>query len=188
MEWVIIVSVPVLIVVWWFVWSRSKPPEVHVMTDVREDLADRLQQLAANAREGNHHSEAQQLAYQARWLRTRPRDIGGDAPPEELLAENERHVRFAGAVWEEYGTFLAGDNDPYKQGRFKPQSTLPYTKDGIKAVLRLLLDIGEGRASCAYIDTRSIPPEALDNMKEALRRLDDFVDVPENELPTDPEQ
>ena len=156
------------------------------MVDVREALADRLQLLAADAREDDHFGEAQQLEYQARWLRARPTDVGGDAPPEELLPAHERHVRFAGAVWEEYGTFLAGDRDPNEQCRFKPQSTLPYTKEGIKAALQLLLDIGEGRTSCAYIDSRSIPPEGVDIMQQALRRLEDFIDVPEAELPTDP--
>ena len=176
MEWVIIAMVPVLIVAWKFVWSRSKAPQRHVMTDVRGALADRLQLLAEKAREENHPREAQRLEYQAKWLRTRPTDIGGDAPPEIFLAEEERHVRFAGSVWEEYGTFLAGWNDQSVEGRSKLQSTLPYTKEGITAALQLLLDIGEGRVSCAYIDSRSIPPEGVDNLRQALERLADFVD------------
>ena len=174
MEWVIIAMVPVLIVAWKFLWSRSKPPGRHVMVDVRESLADRLQLLAADAREDDHHGEAQQLEYQARWLRTRPTEIGGDAPPEKLLAEEERHVRFAGAVWEEYGRFLADEKNQEKEGLPKSQSTLPYTKEGIKAALQLLLDIGEGRVSCAYIDSRSIPQEGVDNLKQAVSRLEDF--------------
>jgi hypothetical protein len=187
MEWVIAGLVPVLVIAWRYLWARSKPPRRHVMTDVRGALADRLQQLASDARAGNHHREAQQLEYQARWLRTRPTDIGGDAPPEALLAADERHVRFAGAVWEEYGQFLANDGGQYAGCRFRPQATLPFTKEGIAAALQLLLDIGEGRAACAFIDTRSIPAEALDSMRQALLRLADFLDVPAGELPTDPE-
>lgn len=175
MEWVIIGLVPVLIVAWRFLWSRSKPPRRHEMTDVRGALADRLQQLAADAREEERHREAQQLEHQARWLRTRPTDVGGDAPPEHLLAQEERHVRFAGAVWEQYERFLTENNDQNEAGRIRPQSNLPYTKEGIESALRLLVDIGEGRVSCAFIDTRSIPPEGVESLKAALQRLDDFV-------------
>lgn len=178
MEWVIIGLVPVLIIAWKHLYSKSKPPERHVMTDVRGSLADRLQLLASDAREENHHDEAQQLEYQAQWLRTRPTDLGGDDVPEELLPEEERHVRFAGAVWEEYGTFLAESADGSGDGRFKPKSTLPYTKEGIAVALQLLLDIGEGRASSAFIDSRSIPPEGVDNLRQALKRLAEFVDDP----------
>jgi hypothetical protein len=146
------------------------------MTDVRGVLADRLQQLAQDAREGEHHREAQQLEYQARWLRTRPTDIGGDSPPDELRASDERHVRFAGAIWEDYGTFLAEGDDLEKQPKSKGAKDLPFTEEGITAALQLLIDIGEGRVSCSFIDTRSIPEEAVDAMKRALERLNDFKD------------
>ena len=179
MEWVIIAAVPVLIIAWRYLYTQSKPPQRHVMTDVRGELADRLQYLAENAREENHPREAQRLEYQAKWLRTRPTDIGGDAPPEKLLAAEERHVRFAGSVWEEYGTFLAGEADSPKECRTRPQSALPYTKEGIEGALQLLLDIGEGRVSCAYIDSRSIPPEGVDNLRQGLERLAGFVDDPD---------
>ena len=178
MEWIIIGLVPVLIIAWKYLWKQSKPPQRHVMTDVRGALADRLQLLAADAREENHHDEAQQLEYQAKWLRTRPTDIGGDDVPEELLPEEERHVRFAGSVWEEYGTFLATDAEQFGDGQVRPQSVLPYTKEGIAAALQLLLDIGEGRVSSAFIDSRSIPPEGVDNLRLALGRLADFVESP----------
>jgi hypothetical protein len=178
MEWIIIGLVPVLIIAWKYLYTKSKPPLRHVMTDVRGSLADRLQLLAADAREENHHDEAQQLEYQAKWLRTRPTDIGGDDVPEELLPEEERHVRFAGAIWDEYGTFLAETADGSDEGQFKPQSTLPYTKEGIAVALQLLLDIGEGRVSSAFIDSRSIPPEGVENLRQALGRLADFVEGP----------
>jgi hypothetical protein len=178
MEWVIIAAVPVLIIAWRYLWRRSKPPQRHVMTDVRGALADRLQQLAVEAREKDHFREGQQLEFQAKWLRTRPTDVGGDEPPEILLASEERHVRFAGSVWEEYGAFLAEQNDTDEQAGARPASVLPFTKEGIAAVLQLLLAIGEGRAPCSYIDTRSIPAEALDAMKRAHQRLDDFIDDP----------
>ncbi len=90
MEWIVIGLVPVLIIAWKYLYTKSKPPLRHVMTDVRGSLADRLQLLAADAREENDHDEAQQLEYQAKWLRTRPTDIGGDDVPEELLPEEER--------------------------------------------------------------------------------------------------
>ena len=178
MAWVIIALVPVLIIAWKFLWTRSKPPQKHVMTDVRGALADRLQLLAERAREENHRREAQQLEYQAKWLRTRPTDIGGDEAPEKLLPEEERHVRFAGSVWEEYGTFLAGAAGQADDTTSNLESNLPYTKEGISAALQLLLDIGEGRVSCAYIDSRSIPPEGVDNLRQGLGRLAEFVDDP----------
>ena len=149
------------------------------MTDVRGALADRLRQLAEKAREERHHREAQRLEYQAKWLQTRPTDIGGDASPERLLAEEERHVRFAGAVWEEYGTFLAGETAPGYERVSRSESTLPYTKEGIRMALQLLLDIGEGRVSSAFIDSRSIPKEGVENLKQGLRRLEDYVDAAE---------
>lgn len=176
MEWVIIALVPVLIIAWRYLWASSKPPSRHAMTDVRGALADRLQDLASDAREGNHHREAQRLEYQAKWLRIRPTDVGGDEPPESLSASEERHVRFAGAVWEEFGCFLAEQPDSDENHSSKLESSLPYTKEGISSAIRLLLDIGEGRTPCSYIDTRSIPPEALDSMKQALVRLESLAD------------
>jgi hypothetical protein len=151
------------------------------MTDVRGALADRLQNLAADARDENHHREAQRLEYQAKWLRIRPTDVGGDEPPEKLSASEERHVRFAGAVWEEFGTFLAEQRDPGGNKGPESESSLPYTKEGISSAIQLLLDIGEGRTPCSFIDTRSIPPDALDSMKEALIRLESFAGVTQDE-------
>jgi len=177
MEWIIIALVPVLMIAWKYLWANTKKPQRHVMTDVRGALADRIQELAANARKEDHHKEAQQLEYQAKWLRTRPTDAGGDEAPEKLLASEERHVRFAGAVWEEFGTFLAGIEDSDQHSPSKPESDLPFTKEGIALVIELLLDIGEGRAPCSYIDTRSIPPEALDAMRQALAQLDRFTEA-----------
>jgi hypothetical protein len=177
MEWIVIALVPVLIIAWRYLWSQSKPPRRHVMTDVRGALADRLQQLAADAREEDRHREAQRLEYQARWLRTRPTDLGGDEPPDNLLASDERHVRFAGTVWEEYGSFLADKDDSSDGGRSRRESDLPFTKEGITESLRLLIDIGEGRTPCSFIDTRSIPRDAVEAMKAAIKRLDEFVGV-----------
>jgi len=177
MEWVIIGAVPVLLIAWRYLWKQSKPPQRHEMTDVRGALADRLQKLAAEAREEGRHKEAQQLEYQAKWLRVRPTDVGGDAPPETLLASEERHVRFAGAVWEEFGTFLAEENDREQDAPKKTQSMLPYTREDIEATLQLLLDIGEGRTPCAFINSRSIPQEGLDNLKSALQRLGDYTET-----------
>ncbi len=175
MEWVIIALVPVLIIAWRYLWARSKPPQRHVMTDVRGALAERLQQLAADARKEDHHRESQRLEFQARWLRTRPTDIGGDEPPEVLTASEERHVRFAGAVWEDFGTFLAEQDESGESNEAKLESDLPYTKEGITSAVQLLLDIGDGRVSCSYIDSRSVPPDALETMRQALQRLDEFV-------------
>jgi hypothetical protein len=183
MEWVIIALVPVLIIAWRYLWASSKPPQRHVMTDVRGALADRLQELALDARDEEHNREAQRLEYQAKWLRTRPTDIGGDEPPENLLASEERHVRFAGAVWEDFGTFLAGQNSSDEHESARLESTLRYTKEGIASAVQLLLEIGEGRTPCSYIDTRSIPDEALVAMREALQQLDEFVDQDQNPQP-----
>jgi hypothetical protein len=180
MEWVIIALVPVLIIAWRYLWASSKPPQRHVMTDVRGALADRLQDLAADARDEDHYREAQRLEYQAKWLRTRPTDVGGDEPPEKLLASEERHVRFAGAVWEDFGTFLAEQRNSDEHDNARLESTLPYTKEGIASTIRMLLDIGEGRTPCSYIDTRSIPDEALEAMRQALQQLEEFVDQDQN--------
>ncbi len=178
MEWVIVGLVAVSLIMWrvWrYLWARSEPPGRHEMTDVRGALADRLQQLASEAREEGRHHGAQRLAFQARWLRTRP-DVGGDEPPDVLLPTNERHVRFAGAVWDRYRSFLDEERDP---GKPRLESDLPYPKDGIAAALKLLLDIGERRVSCEFIDARSIQSDALEAMKRALSELDEYEDVPE---------
>jgi hypothetical protein len=153
------------------------------MTDVRGSLADQLQELATKAREDGHYREAQRLEFQARWLRTRPTDIGGDKPPEVLLSAEERHVRFAGSVWEEFGSFLEEQNGANGHKGVKHESLLPYTKEDITAAVQLLLDIGEGRTQCSYIDTRAIPTEALEKMRGALARLEEFVpDSEESEV------
>jgi len=174
MEWVIIAAVPLLLIAWRYLWATSKPPRRHVMTDVRGAMADRLQVLATEARDNNHHRGAQHLEYQARWLRTRP-DVGGDDVPDALDVTQERHVRFAAAVWEDYGSFLAEIDEAADADRSMREIDLPFTKEGITAALQLLLDIGEGRASCAIIDGRSIEQDAIDTMHRAMARLDDFI-------------
>jgi hypothetical protein len=97
-----------------------------------------------------------------------------------LSAAEERHVRFAGSVWEEYGTFLAEQEESAGRAKTRPASVLPYTKEGITSAVELLLDIGEGRTPCSYIDTRSIPADALDAMRKALGQLEEFADNPKD--------
>ena len=187
MEIVIPVLVLALAVLWLLLKRHtSKPTTPPPMTDARELLADRVATLAAEARRGQRDYEAQTYELEATWLRTRPQ-VGGDAPPVELDAGNERHVRFAGVIWERYKTVLAEKSGPFARCQFKPQSLLPYPKRDIAKALAMLLDVGEGRVPCRFIQVRSIPPEAIDTMKGALERLDRFVDVPPGELPADPE-
>lgn len=185
MEWVIIALVPVLIVTWRYLWSHRKVTTKQVMPDVREALADRLQHLANEAREESRFAEVQQLELQATWLRAKP-DIGGDAPPEELSGEQERHVRFAGAIWEQYGSFLADEGLGFDGCRYKPESLLPLPKYYIAKALTFLVDVGEGREPCSFINTRSISEDALVVMKEASEQLTGFLSVTADDLPTDP--
>jgi hypothetical protein len=163
---------------------QPTPYSERELPDPQELLAGRLAELATEAYQSGRHEEAQLLRLKVAWLKSRP-VVGRDEPPAELSPDDQTHLRLAGAIWEMYGGMLEDDGQTYAGCRFWPESLLPFPKEYVAVTLDLLIAIGEGSVRSIHFDARSVPPDVLESMKHARQRLDGFVDVSAEELPTD---
>ena len=69
---------------------------------------------------------------------------------------------------------------------FRPASGLPYSKGDIETALIALLDFVEGRRESRLLDVAIRTPEEAEIIRTCLVLLDDFLDVPPEQLPTEP--
>jgi hypothetical protein len=106
--------------------------------------------------------------------------------PERFDLADPTHVLLMDRVRQAYADLLADASHPYNRALYRPASVLPYPKPVIERVLRTLLDVAEGRASSPLIEFGSDPSAAADTIRAVLTTLDDFLDVPAAELPTEP--
>jgi hypothetical protein len=186
MEWILIVAA--LAGIWYFLYQRRprlRRPEP--LPDARELLARELEQSAESARREGRYEEAQLLEWRSAWLDSKPR-LGDDMPPKQLDADVYQHLTWADAMQRRYGTLLADESPPFGPCKYKPEAILPFPKGYIADALRLLIDIGEGHVTSRHVGPGVLSAEVLDSIKEGLRRLDCFLDVPPEELPTDPDE
>ncbi len=188
MAWVFVGLVLVLTLVWIYL-KQSRPPPTPLaereLPDPQDLLASRLTEGSQEARRNGQYEIAQAMALKAAWLRTRPL-LGQDDPPAELDANEQKHLRLAGDLWECYGRLMSDDTQEFARCEFRPQSSLPYPKEYLVLALDMLVAVGEGRVQSMHFNARAIPSDVVVAMKEARARLDGFVDVPAEELPTDP--
>ncbi|GBD32400.1 hypothetical protein HRbin33_01364 [bacterium HR33] len=119
--------------------------------------------------------------------RRRPDDrIAGVTGPFDL--ENERHVRLIDRIREDYSRQLADESGPYAECWFKPAAILPHPKETIRQALNTLLDFVEGRRQSPYLDQAIRSREVASTIRACLAVLDRYLEIPESELPTDPEE
>jgi len=174
-----------LALAWWVVRERRREPAPAELPDPHDVMIERVEKLAEESRAAGGHAAAQRLSLKAAWLRTKPR-LGDDEPPRELDPNDERHLRLVNEVWGAYARLLADDTGPYAGCAYKPESMLEHPKEYIARALGLLVDMGEGRLRSVHVDTKTIPPDAVQSLREALQRLEGFLDMSAEDLPQDP--
>ena len=188
MAWIFVGLVLVLALVWIYVKQNRPPPTPYAereLPDPQELMASRLTERATQARRDGQHEVAQAMSLKAAWLQTKPL-LGQDDPPDELDANDQKHLRLAGDIWEHYSQLLSDDTQEFAGCVFRPQSTLPYPKDYMERALDLLVEVGEGHIKSIHFNSESIPADVVQAMKDARSRLDTFLDAPAGEVPTDP--
>lgn len=88
-------------------------------------------------------------------------------------------------IREQYSAVLGDDSGPYSLCVYRPASTLPFPKPVIRKALMALLDFVEGRRDSEFIDGSLRRAEAADFIKAGLIALDDYLDIPAEQLPTE---
>ena len=187
MEWTILL-VLVLSVGWWLLRHSATPtipPKPKI--DPRKLLAAQLIEAAKVARERGQLNEAQLLTYKASWLLLEP-PLGQDEPPTEWNANDMRHLRLVDAVRSRYGDFLSAADHPYAECRYRPAGLLPYPKSVIAGALRLLVDLASGTVKSVHVEPGTLTDDVVQTVKQGIGMLDRFIDVPPDQLPTDPKQ
>ena len=106
--------------------------------------------------------------------------------PSSFDLSDPVHVVILDDIRSAYGQHLADDTNPYSSCMFQPASSLPYPKTDIRNAMTALLDFVEGRRESSLLDVGLRQPEVAETLKVALIRLDDFIDIPPADLPTDP--
>jgi hypothetical protein len=110
------------------------------------------------------------------------------AIPSEFDLDDARHVAIIDGIRDKYSALLADDSIPYAKCMYRPASLLPYPKPVIRAALEALFDFIEGRRQSRFLDASIRSPEVADSVSSLLVSLDDFLDVPAVQLPTDPHE
>lgn len=108
--------------------------------------------------------------------------------PSRFDLDDVLHVTMIDVIREKYSVVLAGEGHPYAQCMYRPASLLPYPREAIKAALEALLDFIEGRRDSVCLEAGMRTPQAADTVRTALLSLDDFLDLPAAELPTEPNE
>ena len=99
---------------------------------------------------------------------------------------NVAHIKLLDDIRMAYGALLADESHAYTGCMYRPAELLPYPKPMIRAALLALLDFVEGRRDSTLIDIGMRRLDMADTIRNTLDILDDFLDVPPEQLPTDP--
>jgi len=110
----------------------------------------------------------------------------GQEMPKTFDLTDPQDVLKLDRIREEYGALLADESNPYNKSLYRPTSILPYPKPVIRNALETLLDVAEERKSSPYIDFAGKSEFAAETIRSTLIMLDDFLDVPPDQLPTEP--
>ena len=98
---------------------------------------------------------------------------------------NIAHVRLLDDIRTAYGALLSDKSHAYADCMYRPAVLLPYPKPLIRAALLTLLDFVEGRRDSTIVE-RDMLQLRSETILRVLEWLDDFLDVPPEQLPTDP--
>src|SRR5713101_4748449 len=118
------------------------------------------------------------------------RHAGSNRPlvalPATFDLDNPAHVAIIDDIRMKYATLLADQTHPYARCMYRPAAMLPFPKVAIKTALVSLLDFSEGRRPSRLLDQSLRTPDFARTLNSVLLRLDDFLEVPANSLPTEP--
>lgn len=110
------------------------------------------------------------------------------ALPPQIDLEDILHVAIIQEIRQKYGALLSDNSHPYAGCMYRPASLLPYPKATIRRALQALLDFVECRRESKFLDSALRTSEIAATLRTALVSLDDFLDVPAANLPTDARQ
>lgn len=105
-------------------------------------------------------------------------------PIKRFDLDDIAHVSIIDEIRDRYSVLLADDSHPYSRCMYRPSSLLPYPKEVIRRALEALLDFTEGRRQSHLLDASSRNSQVADTIRDCLDTLDDFLDVPAEQLPT----
>ena len=98
---------------------------------------------------------------------------------------NVAHVKLLDDIRTAYGALLADESHAYAGCMYRPEALLPYPKLLIRVALLTTLDFVEGRRDSTIVE-RDMLQLRSETILIVLECLDDFLDVPPEQLPTDP--
>jgi len=107
------------------------------------------------------------------------------AIPREYDLENPDHIAILTDVRAAYANELARTDGAYGKCMYKPAAVLPFPKDTIRTALTALLDFAVGRRTSGLLDPSLRSSEVVETIQTCLTLLDDYLELPAGELPTD---
>ena len=134
--------------------------------------------LAEHEEENRHHLQDELRRWRAVQLQ--------DHVPSSFDLSDPAHVALLDGIRSAYGNHLADGLGGYDGCMFRPASELPYAKGDIETALTALLDFVEGRRESRLLDAAIRQPGVAENIRTSLVLLDDFLDIPPDQLPTEP--
>ena len=131
------------------------------------------------------------LGFVMRRVRQEPRraasELSGQDPRSGYFdLNNVAHIELLDEIRMAYATVLTDESHAYTGCMFRPAALLPYPKPLIRTALLALLDFAEGRRDSTLIDIGMRRLAMVYTIRNTLDHLDDFLDVPPEQLPTDP--
>lgn len=189
MDWLLIVVI-VLAALWGFLWHRTRQQaadEPPTLQDPQRERARDLLTEAATAETEGRWADAQRMRLRATWLRAEP-PTGQDMPPSTLNPNDLAHLRWADAIRQRYAAALSDKDHPHADCTFQPAARLPFPREDVARTLDLLIGIGHGDVMSAHVDRDALSADELIVVERSRQVLETFVDVPPEDLPTDPDE
>lgn len=108
--------------------------------------------------------------------------------PERYDLDNSQHVALIDRIRGRYSHLMGYDNSPYAGCMYKPASLLPYPKPEIEKAIRSLLSYANGSSGSRLLNPSIRNQDVVDQLEVALATLTMFLDLPPQDLPTEPRQ
>ncbi|MEO6067155.1 MAG: hypothetical protein ABIQ41_04120 [Gemmatimonadales bacterium] len=105
--------------------------------------------------------------------------------PTSYDLDNPTHVLLLDSVRDKYSYVLGYDSSRFAACLFKPASMLPFPREDIRTALEALLAFARGERSSTLLDASFRNQQSIDQLEVALLSLDNFLDVPEDQIPVE---
>ena len=106
--------------------------------------------------------------------------------PASFDLNDASHVALIDRISDAYSALLQDQSHPHAACMYSPASLLPYPRPVIKTALTALREFAERRRESRLLDPHLRNADAAETFTVALLHLDNFLDVPAHQLPTDP--